>query len=550
MTSTKYVDIDWSSASQHSFPQLGNLTPNNDNLDTGFIVTENSEVLSFEDIFFLDIDDIYPFTYSTLHYEEPEPDDTYEINNYYDNMLKDALAAPISIEQVIPQHSTTPLTLIDTDVTPPSSTSKFFSRADTADFENINLGYDDKNDFSDLPLISPIHSQAPTETNTPKKDKLPSPDTVLPTRNPLARPSSAINNSLPHKLLAQQMMILSRANSDKERNNSTKTFFNFMYKRYHFHFGIYTPCQYSFIYSGLASIPHICDTPAPFIMSKNRRACITHQREFFRDKLYKKSKVESDTKSVDNTKAIHANLIYERWKSGTKKTVTSNRLGISYQESIHTRDVASVLVYGNKHMYRKRLSNFHLLQSKHAGVKKKQETHRLRAAHLYRFLFLKSQYVNKPVKHLIYNHGLVSDDYGFRTPHYYMTLNHVTSHADGRPKAKGHARLTSPYPTTVNIPWVRPYNPYPDMFIPHKYRNIIPDNPLYTDTGDFIVPGSREWFIYMSALHRSNPNDEIRQQQRQTQRLNEAHIRKQEELLQRQRNDAILHGTSTHTLPR
>ncbi|CAB4376176.1 unnamed protein product [Rhizophagus irregularis] len=396
MTSTKYVDIDWSSASQHSFPQLGNLTPNNDNLDTGFIVTENSEVLSFEDIFFLDIDDIYPFTYSTLHYEEPEPDDTYEINNYYDNMLKDALAAPISIEQVIPQHSTTPLTLIDTDVTPPSSTSKFFSRADTADFENINLGYDDKNDFSDLPLISPIHSQAPTETNTPKKDKLPSPDTVLPTRNPLARPSSAINNSLP---------------------------------------------------------------------------------------------LESDTKSVDNTKAIHANLIYERWKSGTKKTVTSNRLGISYQESIHTRDVASVLVY-------------------------------------------------------------VSDDYGFRTPHYYMTLNHVTSHADGRPKAKGHARLTSPYPTTVNIPWVRPYNPYPDMFIPHKYRNIIPDNPLYTDTGDFIVPGSREWFIYMSALHRSNPNDEIRQQQRQTQRLNEAHIRKQEELLQRQRNDAILHGTSTHTLPR
>ncbi|PKK78336.1 hypothetical protein RhiirC2_770303 [Rhizophagus irregularis] len=163
----------------------------------GFIVTENSEVLSFEDIFFLDIDDIYPFTYSTLHYEEPESDDTYEINNYFDDMLKDALAAPISIKQVIPQHSTTPLTLIDTDVTPPPSTSKFFLQVNTADFENINLGYDDKNDFSNLPLTSPIHSQVSTEIKTPKKDKIPSPGTILPSSNPLVRPSSAVNNSLP-----------------------------------------------------------------------------------------------------------------------------------------------------------------------------------------------------------------------------------------------------------------------------------------------------------------------------------------------------------------
>ncbi|CAB4381016.1 unnamed protein product [Rhizophagus irregularis] len=277
MTSTNYVDIDWSSASQHSFPQLGNPTPNNDNSDTSFIVTENSEVLNFEDIFFLDIDDIYPFTYSTLHYEEPESDDTYEINNYFDDMLKDALAAPISIKQVIPQHSTTPLTLIDTDVTPPPSTSKFFLQVNTADFENINLGYDDKNDFSNLPLTSPIHSQVSTEIKTPKKDKIPSPGTILPSSNPL------------------------------------------------------------------------------------------------------KPLIESDSKSIENTKVTHANLIYERWKSGTIKTVTSNRLGISYQEKIHARDVASVLVYGNKHMYRKRLSNFHLLPSKHAGVKKKQETRFLRA---------------------------------------------------------------------------------------------------------------------------------------------------------------------------
>ncbi|PKY26873.1 hypothetical protein RhiirB3_442347 [Rhizophagus irregularis] len=267
--------------------------------------------------------------------------------------------------------------------------SNFFLRADATDFENIYLGYDDKNNFSNLSLITPTHSRVPTVLNTPTNDKILSPPIVLPTRNPLFRPTR-------------------------------------------------------------------------------------------------------------NTKAAHVNLIYDRWKSCTKKTVTSNRLGISYQESIHARDVTSVLVYGNKHMYRKCLSNFQLQQSKHAAVKKKQEIrflracrrvfktkeqnppdlhrHRLRAAHRYHFLFLKSQYVNKLVKHLIYNHGLVSDNYGFYTPHYYKTMNHVTSRADGHPIATRHARLTSVYPTSA-------------------------------DTGDYIVPGSRTWFTYMSELHRSNPND-------------------------------------------
>ncbi|CAB5388242.1 unnamed protein product [Rhizophagus irregularis] len=118
--------------------------------------------------------------------------------------------------------------------------------------------------------------------------------------------------------------------------------------------------------------------------------------------------------------------------------------------------------------------NFYLQQSKHDVVKKKQETrflracrrvfktkeqnppnlykHRLRVACRHCFLFLKSQFVNKPVKHLVYNHSLVSDDYGFRTPHYYRTSNHVTSRADGHLIAKGHTRLNSPYPTTANIP--------------------------------------------------------------------------------------------------
>ncbi|CAG8725585.1 21852_t:CDS:2 [Rhizophagus irregularis] len=50
---------------------------------------------------------------------------------------------------------------------------------------------------------------------------------------------------------------------------------------------------------------------------------------------------------------------------------------------------------------------------------------------------------------------------------------------------------------------VAPYWPYPDMFIPHKYRNIIPKDLIYNNKGNFIIPGSREWFTYMYNLHQS-----------------------------------------------
>ncbi|PKY56067.1 hypothetical protein RhiirA4_476077 [Rhizophagus irregularis] len=83
-------------------------------------------------------------------------------------------------------------------------------------------------------------------------------------------------------------------------------------------------------------------------MSKHRRACVTHQQQFFRDMVHHKSKdptLNSDGVN-NNSKAFHANLIYNRWKNNTKKSVFSNRLGISYQESIHARDVKSVLEYG------------------------------------------------------------------------------------------------------------------------------------------------------------------------------------------------------------
>ncbi|PKK58104.1 hypothetical protein RhiirC2_796856 [Rhizophagus irregularis] len=210
--------------------------------------------------------------------------------------------------------------------------SNFFPRADAVDFENIYLGYDDKNNFSNLSLITPTHSRVPTVLNTPTNDKILFPPIVLPTRNPLFRPTSADNNSLsPGKNNPLKFHL------DDHPQNTNDIHLKIHTNDYHMKTKpisynntstiipnqlIYTPCQQSFTHSGFSSIPHICDTPAPFIMSKNRRACVTHQREFFRDKIYKKSKdIGPDTNCVENTKAAHANLIYDRWKSCTKKAV-------------------------------------------------------------------------------------------------------------------------------------------------------------------------------------------------------------------------------------
>ncbi|PKY49304.1 hypothetical protein RhiirA4_465233 [Rhizophagus irregularis] len=40
------------------------------------------------------------------------------------------------------------------------------------------------------------------------------------------------------------------------------------------------------------------------------------------------------------------------------------------------------------------------------------------------------------------------------------------------------------------------------MFVPHKYRNIIPPDPIYNQDGLYIVPGSREWFTFMYKLEK------------------------------------------------
>uniref|UniRef100_U9UFP4 DUF8211 domain-containing protein n=3 Tax=Rhizophagus irregularis TaxID=588596 RepID=U9UFP4_RHIID len=355
---------------------------------------------------------------------------------------------------------------------------------------------------------------------------------------------------------------MSRASKIDSRNTTTKNFFNFSYKRYRFHFGIYIPCSHDYItpgFPGFSPPKTICKVPTPFIMSDFRRACVLHQPSFFKNDVFIHIKNVKKELNVDSTnpslkpKIFHANLLYTHWNTHRTKRIYSRRLGISYEETIHARDRHSITHLNNKHIYRKKLCNLSIRRSHNPRVSKAQETrfdrakrrifntkehnrmdliqHKYATAQRYRFLFSETQFVLKPIKHLLYNQGLHHGNYKFWTPFF------------GRPGKRFMTTTINDTPPSLPLITytVAPYNPTPNMFIPHKYRNIIPKEPLYTEEGVYIVPGSREWFTYMYNLHNNLPPPLTKAQRRALQRENEriAHFRLNQE-------NAIMQGTSVH----
>ncbi|EXX69481.1 hypothetical protein RirG_095640 [Rhizophagus irregularis DAOM 197198w] len=60
-----------------------------------------------------------------------------------------------------------------------------------------------------------------------------------------------------NKLLDRIMFIKSRESKINNKNTTTKTFFNFSYKRYRFHFGIFIPYDYKIEAKGLSIPPRL-----------------------------------------------------------------------------------------------------------------------------------------------------------------------------------------------------------------------------------------------------------------------------------------------------
>ncbi|PKB92436.1 hypothetical protein RhiirA5_508280, partial [Rhizophagus irregularis] len=91
------------------------------------------------------------------------------------------------------------------------------------------------------------------------------------------------------------------------------------------------------------------------------------------------------------------------------------------------------------------------------------------------------------------------------------------------------------------------------MFIPYKYRDIIPKDPIYTDTGDYIRPGSRLWFTYMCNLHRRISSATTSQERHYLLQSEQERERETRDLLQKEqaiKAEAQYYGTSVHTLSR
>ncbi|RGB30928.1 hypothetical protein C1646_278135 [Rhizophagus diaphanus] len=83
-------------------------------------------------------------------------------------------------------------------------------------------------------------------------------------------------NMLRKKLLDRITFIKSRGQNKSQHNHMTKTFFNFSYKKYRFHFGIYKACSHPAHTLRGINISPLCTVPSPFIITNEHKACIDH----------------------------------------------------------------------------------------------------------------------------------------------------------------------------------------------------------------------------------------------------------------------------------
>ncbi|CAG8680866.1 hypothetical protein GLOIN_2v1765013 [Rhizophagus irregularis DAOM 181602=DAOM 197198] len=103
----------------------------------------------------------------------------------------------------------------------------------------------------------------------------------------------------------------------------------------------------------------------------------------------------------------------------------------------------------------------------------------------------------------VYKHAFTepnAEDYPFLVPFYAKRHPNDNKIWTNIKRLSKHLNQPTPPPIVIDSPQpIEPYNPVPNMFIPEKYRNIIPKDPIYVNDR-FIIPGSREWFTYMYNL--------------------------------------------------
>ncbi|POG57571.1 hypothetical protein GLOIN_2v1791645 [Rhizophagus irregularis DAOM 181602=DAOM 197198] len=303
------------------------------------------------------------------------------------------------------------------------------------------------------------------------------------------------------KLLDRITFIKSRKNKFNNNNAIMKTFFNFSYKRYRFHFGIFLPCNHIIEAKGLSIPPRPCEVPSPIVMSNNRHGCGLH---FFKKYpngivLVRDENGDFTPKNQHQNKQLHANLTFDRWIKKESKSIFSSRTGISYNSRYIVCNSNRKFRPGHTYIYHKLMNNFQITPSPNPRTARNQK---IRFKRSYRRIL--SQEVIKPCA--VSSTSKTVDipkqkDYNFTIPHYFGTNTNTTNRLKASYNISITTATTSASVLNNEILYtVAPYNPIPDMFIPVKYQDIIPPDPIYDNLGSFIIPGSREWFTYMYQL--------------------------------------------------
>ncbi|CAB5363540.1 unnamed protein product [Rhizophagus irregularis] len=102
-----------------------------------------------------------------------------------------------------------------------------------------------------------------------------------------------------------------------------------------------------------------------------------------------------------------------------------------------------------------------------------QHSNYLAIGRKYQFLFVKSQYINKPIKHLLYKKTNIApnaDDYKFFIPFYINNFQHDNRIKENVKFLNARLHIPSNLQTSDDlVPWVEEYNPILNMFILMKY---------------------------------------------------------------------------------
>ncbi|RGB32675.1 hypothetical protein C1646_669969 [Rhizophagus diaphanus] len=154
-------------------------------------------------------------------------------------------------------------------------------------------------------------------------------------------------------------------------------------------------------------------------------------------------------------------------------------------------------------------------------------TSKLGAVKASNFLFLKSQKINRKLYHLKYKHIKPNPDgsgCSFFMPSDVLNLKTekqativarpeniklppvIEATIVGRPE---NIQIPSVIEDKPLVYKVEPFRPLPKGHVLQSYRDIVPLTPIYDINGDYLAPGTKEWFLYMSRLELSIQEENI-----------------------------------------